>query len=233
MLMLLNIIRRMPVLYELGVMLRDYKSYFSSIKRGSFSQHGEDVFIYNYFKNKNCGRYLDIGASHPYRISNTYLLYSRGWTGVTVEPIPRLGLLHKKWRAKDELLPVAVGSASGKLTFFEMTPSVLSTLDENVARDYIENARAVLCRTYNIEVMSVDAVFAYTARGGPIDFVSIDVEGLDAELLEAIDLNRYKPALLCIEINDDISRKKIENIIYKSEYRVVKELGCNLFAAPK
>lgn len=232
MLALLNLIRRSPALYEVGVTLRDYKSYVLGARRGSFSQHGEDVFVFDYFKGKRDGHYLDIGASHPFRISNTYLLYSRGWTGVTVEPIPRLGALHKKWRPRDKLLLSAVGSASRKMPFFEMTPSVLSTLDENIARYYVANGKAVVCRTFDIHVMSIDAVFAHAAQGAPIDFVSIDIEGLDAELLGLVELDRYKPALICVEANDTSSRKKIEDTFQKSKYKVVHELGCNLFAAP-
>src|SRR5579871_4904708 len=110
----------------------DFNSWMKGRRRASFAQHGEDVFVTEYFSKQPSGFYLDIGASHPFRLSNTYLLYRSGWKGVTVEPIPRLGNLHRKRRPRDTLMPIGAGLKPGTLEFFEMTPSVLSTLDATV-----------------------------------------------------------------------------------------------------
>jgi hypothetical protein len=68
--------------------VRDQYSYVRDKRRGTFSQHGEDLWLDNYFAGRKGGFYIDIGASHPTRLSNTYKLYSeREWRGVTVEPI--------------------------------------------------------------------------------------------------------------------------------------------------
>lgn len=65
------------------------------------------MFIGDWFGGKTDGFYVDIGASHPFRINNTYLLYKSGWQGVTVEPIPLLGRVHKRWPSRDTLVDKA------------------------------------------------------------------------------------------------------------------------------
>jgi FkbM family methyltransferase len=229
---LLNRVRRSPLLYGAGVALRDIYSLVRSTYRGSFSQHGEDTYVAGFFAGKPGGFYLDIGASHPFRISNTYLLYRSGWRGVTVEPIPRLGELHRRWRPRDTLLPAAVGRAAGTLEFFEMTPSVLSTLDREVAARYVANHQAVIFQRYSIEVMPINRVFEQASAISPIDFVSIDIEGLDTEVLSEVDFARFRPALFCIEFDCAKARQDLEALFRRANYRIDREIGCNLFAVP-
>src|SRR5262245_54108902 len=179
----MNRVRQSPMIYGAGVALRDIYSLMKSIYHGSYSQHGEDTYVAKFFAGKRTGFYLDIGASHPFRISNTYLLYRSGWRGVTVEPIPRLGKLHRRWRPRDTLLPVAVGRHAGTLEFFEMTPSVLSTLDREVANRYVTDGKAVVFQRYSIEVLPINRVLEQASAIAPIDFISIDIEGLDSDVL--------------------------------------------------
>jgi len=228
---LMNRVRRSPPLYNAGVAVRDIASLLTGIRNGTFSQHGEDRYIAHYFEQRDTGFYLDIGASHPFRISNTYSLYRAGWHGVTVEPIPRLAKLHRRWRTRDELLPVAVGATNGTVDFFEMTPSVLSTLDHAVADRYIAEGKAVLYRRYPIEVVAVNDVFEYAAASAPIDFVSIDIEGLDVSVLAAVDFVRFRPELICIEVNDAAVRQAAMELFARARYKMLDQLGCNLLAA--
>lgn len=228
---LMNRVRRSPLLYSAGVAMRDIASLLTGIRNGTFSQHGEDRYIADYFESRGKGFYLDIGASHPFRISNTYSLYRAGWRGVTVEPIPRLAKLHRRWRGRDELLAVAVGTTNGTVDFFEMTPSVLSTLDHAVAERYITEGKAVLYRRYPIKVMAVNEVFEYATAIAPIDFVSIDIEGLDVSVVAAVDFDRFRPELICIEVNDSAVRDAATQLFARARYKVLDQLGCNLLAA--
>lgn len=227
---LLNRARQSPAIYAAWVRLRDVRSYYIGLRKKSFSQHGEDQFVAKYFAGRPPGFYLDIGASHPFRISNTYLLYRTGWRGVTVEPIPFLGALHRKWRPRDRLLPVAVGREPGRLPFFEMTPSVLSTLDRKTYEEYVREGRAVLSKTYDIQVVPLDEVIRLATRENSVDFLSIDIEGLDAEVLESIDLKSFRPELVCVECNDGEVKARIEKMFSSCSYEILTELGCNVIA---
>jgi FkbM family methyltransferase len=228
----MNRVRQLPALYGAGVALRDIYSLVKSAYHGSYSQHGEDAYVADFFGKRPNGFYLDLGASHPFRFSNTYLLYRSGWHGMTVEPIPRLGKLHRRWRPRDTLLPIAVGRTGGTLEFFEMTPSVLSTLDREVATQYVADRRAVIFQRYSIEVAPINQVFEQANAIAPIDFVSMDIEGLDTDVLSVVDFSRFRPSLFCIEFNNANARQDIEELFSRAKYEIVREIGCNLFATP-
>jgi len=232
---LLNKVRQNRTLYETIAAIRDGKSWLTGILRGSFAQHGEDKFIADFFGNRPSGFYIDIGASHPFRISNTFGLYRAGWRGITVEPIPRLVRLHRRWRPEDTILPSAVGTAGGTLSFYEMTPSVLSTLDRTTAERYQSEGLAVLCRTYPIDVIPINDILAKAlALGGQIDLLSIDIEGLDIAILSKIDFSRFRPALICLEISQaDMAGDDCKPLLEAHGYWIVRQMGCNIFAAPK
>src|SRR5688572_15466410 len=122
-------LRRTP-LFPVALFVFDIVWWIRARTRGSFSQHGEDIIVSRWFKQRGIrlGTYVDIGGSHPFRISNTYLLYLSGWRGFVFEPIPRLLKQHRLWRSRDSQRGIAIGAVEGKLTFYEMAPSVLSTL---------------------------------------------------------------------------------------------------------
>ncbi len=230
---LLRRIRRNETLFSLAREVRDLKSYVQGLRRGTFSQHGEDLLIEKLLGGTGEGFYVDIGASHPFRISNTYALYRRGWSGITVEPIPSLGRLHRRWRPRDTLLPIAIGPEEGTLTFFEMLPSVLSTLDPETARRYVDEGKAQILKTYSIEVRTPMQLFREHVGQRTIDFLSMDIEGLDSRAVHAIDFTRVRPRLLCIELNDAAETEALAGFLRGFDYFVVDTLGCNLFCASK
>jgi FkbM family methyltransferase len=224
----MRILRNNEILYSAFRRIRDVYSYRTGQRRGSFSQHGEDRFIFQRFMQKRSGFYVDVGASHPYRLSNTYLLYQHGWRGVTVEPIPLLGRLHRKWRPEDILVPKAIGLAAGRLEFKEMLPSVLSTLDAETAKTYIAEGRAQLLRSYNIDVITLDQLFRDYASQQRVDFLSLDMEGLDASIITSCNFDEVRPSVICIELNEESDRARMLTHFNTQKYNKVAELGCNL-----
>jgi FkbM family methyltransferase len=225
---LLRIVRQTRPLYTAVRRIRDSYSYAKGQYRRSYSQHGEDDFILNYFGRKQAGFYVDIGASHPFRLSNTYLLYQQGWRGVTVEPIPLLGHLHKRWRPQDDLVQKAIGPVPGSLTFREMLPSVLSTLDTDTAQTYVNEGKAQLLRSYPIEVITLEQLFTNYVGSRAIDLLSIDVEGLDTETIMSFDFGNIRPVVICVEFNNTDNRSKVLTYLNQRGYRLVTDLGCNL-----
>lgn len=226
----MNRLRHSRSLYGAAVALRDLHSLFLGWRAGTFSQHGEDRFVLEHFGDRR-GLYVDIGASHPWRISNTFLLYLSGWRGVTVEPIRRLGRLHRRWRPRDLLLPVAAGLSSGTVEFFEMTPSVLSTSRREIAEGYVAAGHALLYEAYEVEVLPVNRILDRAAELGPIDFLSIDIEGMDVEVVQRLDFAKFNPAMICIEFNTEKDKRILLNTFNAAGYTRVRELGCNLVAS--
>lgn len=94
-----SLLLKFPWLYKLVQSMRDHSAHQNCLKSGSFAQHGEDVEIMRLLKQENStGAYVDVGCNHPFRISNTYLLYLNCWRGLCVDPLPRFTVLYKKWR---------------------------------------------------------------------------------------------------------------------------------------
>lgn len=203
--------------------IRDGVTYRKYERLGTFAQHGEDHFLLKYFGGKKQGSYLDIGASHPFRISNTYLLYKHGWRGTIVEPIQELCKLHQRWRPLDKQLNVAVAEKNGEKTFFELVPTVLSTFDEASAKTMIAAGNRLrskrLIPTVTLQKLIED-------EPQPFDVLSIDAEGYDHVVLSSYDWAVRRPKLVVFERNEEVETKT-DQLLESKNYRLVTTLGCN------
>ena len=79
-------------------------------KNLSYSQNGEDRILHRIFENQKSGFYVDIGAHHPFRFSNTFLFYKMGWKGINVDAMPKSMEIFKRFRPRDINLELAVGT---------------------------------------------------------------------------------------------------------------------------
>jgi len=93
----------------------------------SFSQEGEDIILSRLFNDKKNGFYVDVGAHHPFRFSNTYKFYEKGWSGINIEPNPEDFHLFSKYRNRDININAGVGSNDGTLTYFMFNEPALNT----------------------------------------------------------------------------------------------------------
>jgi hypothetical protein len=83
-----------------------------------------------------------------------------------------------------------------------------------------------------IWIVSINEIVERVSAIAPIDFLSIDIEGLDAEVLSAIDYSRFRPALICVEVNSDDAQRKTEDIFKHAGYKIINTIKCNLVASP-
>lgn len=175
----------------------------------SYSQFGEDKVLRSLLP-ESFGTYLDIGAGHPTRNSNSYYFYKRGWRGVLVEPIASHARLCRRTRPRDSTKNCLVGTTSSETTengncmFWEFEPSELSTASSERAQSLIEEGVALKSQ-YECPLTPISALLPPVK---PIDafFVTIDVEGLDMQLLRAIDWVRSSPRVVCVEDADWANR---------------------------
>ena len=113
----------------------------------------------------------------------------------------------------------------------EWMPDNRHTLDRSVA----EGAqRSTHPATYDLREVRLISVASLLSRLGrhDVQFLSVDVEGLDADLLSNIDFSRFRPSLICIEANSMETRGKMRILFEKAGYDIVKEIECNLMAIP-
>lgn len=209
---------------------RDYVELAKGARHHSFSQFGEDLFLRAYFGDRQ-GLYIEVGGNHPFGMSNTYLLYRLGWRGVVVEPIHRLYAKHKRFRPRDIQVNAAAGDSTGKLTFYEVIPSCLSTCDPGEAKSMFSKGSALLLREYSVPLVTVAELYRTYLAPHSISLLSIDTEGQDVAVLRGIDWGVMRPEIVICEANDLVRESEIRQLLAGHGYECLRVLGVNLVFA--
>ena len=197
--------------------------------RRFYSQAGEDMLLSIYYENnKTKGFYVDVGAHHPFRFSNTAYFYRHGWRGINIEPTPSLFKAFPRWRKRDINLNVGIGSGE-KLTFYVFNEGALNTFDPVLAKErdgkyHGERQYKIMDR---IEVQTctlADILDKHLPAGRDIDLLTIDVEGLDFAVLKSNDWTKYKPKFILVECEsslDDLAGDEIYQFLHGMGYSIV------------
>jgi FkbM family methyltransferase len=167
-----------------------------------YSQEGEDILLNRIFSNVQKGFYIDIGAHHPFRFSNTYFFYKLGWSGINIDPIPGVKQLFDQYRPNDINLEIAINDAKATLTYYNFKEKALNTFSEPLAEKY-QKASWELEGVIPIETFPLaEILYRFLPAKKMIDFMSIDVEGLEMNVLRSNDWEKYRPGVLLIEMLD-------------------------------
>ena len=193
------------------------------IKRKSYSQCGEDLFIYNFFKNKNYGTYLDIGAFNPIKYSNTLLLYKKGWKGINIDLNQTSIDLFNIFRPRDKNICAAISNKEEKVRVsMENLFSPLNTISLKRSKKLSQNN--IKKNLYYVKTKKINNIVK-----NKFDFLNIDIEGLDFKVLKSIKLDFYKPKLICIEVLDKKINQELIKFLKKYEYIFIKRKGPSFF----
>ena len=189
----------------------------------SYSQEGEDLILNRLFRKKRNGFYVDIGAHHPYQYSNTYMFYKRGWRGINIDAMPGSMKLFNELRPEDINIELGAGEKKDTFTFYIFDEPALNTFSKAEADKKAALSGYNLIGTKAVEVWPIAEILdKYLPSNQAIDFLSIDVEGKDMEVLKSNDWERYRPTYLLVE---DTERIDIERIIAESElYKYLTDL---------
>jgi len=167
----------------------------------SHSQYNEDLIIDALLKCKEVGTYVDIGANDPSLLNNTMRFYKRGWSGINVEPDPRLYNKLIEQRPRDINLNIGIGPVPGKMKFYIMSADTLSSFNKDAALESGRIHGATLVSSQQVTVRPLMDIFDEYLVKREIDFMSVDTEGFDLAVLRSNDWLRYRPLLLMVEIN--------------------------------
>jgi len=166
----------------------------------SYSQCGEDLIVRFIFDRIGIAHpsYLDIGAYHPYIISNTALFYLNGSHGINVEPNPALFKLFIKERQNDINLNIGILNKKDVLNYFCFNEPALNTFSEIEKKNYI-NTGKIITNVIKIETISIqELLYNYCDNKFP-DFLSLDAEGYDEAIIKSIVFSEKFPIVICVE----------------------------------
>jgi FkbM family methyltransferase len=170
----------------------------------SFSQAGEDMILRSIFRRINNGFFVDIGAYDPVVCSNTWFIYKfRGWTGINIEPNPTNFAAFKKQRPKDINLNIGISEKPQELDYYmiDKLPAMNTFSEEFIRYSKLEND---VSRVMKIPTDTLKNVLdKHNPTNRPIDIMNIDVEGIDMQVLNSNDWNKYVPKCIVIEVDND------------------------------
>ena len=177
-----------------------YGIYLYGYAQRSYAQEGEDLLLERILGKQGKGFYVDVGAHHPVRFSNTFLFYKRGWRGINIEPNPRLAELLKRYRPNDINLELGISERSGELSYWMFDEPALNSFDRELSAKRDQETEYSLIGTRKVKVARLDKVLEeHLLPDIAIDFMSIDTEGHDLSVLRSNDWERFRPKWLLVE----------------------------------
>lgn len=188
-----------------------------------YSQNGEDIILKYLFFKKKKGFYVDVGAHHPERFSNTHLLYKKGWNGINIDAIPGGMKLFNKLRPRDINLEVGIGKKDEIIDFYVFNDPALNTFSKELAEKTNNSKNEFfLKKVVKVKVKRLETVLKNYLSENEIDVLNIDVEGLDLDVLESNDWSKYRPKFVLVEILDyvfdDLAKSPVVKFMREKEY---------------
>ena len=181
----------------------------------SYSQQSEDIVLLKFFNKKWGGCFVDIGAFHPKKYSNTHLLTKLGWTGINIEPNPDQFIYFEKKRRKDINLNIGISLNEDELNYYAFNNPAVNTFDKLHAEKWSKVDGFEIIKESKIKVQPLSSVLSkYLTTGRQIDLMTIDVEGLDIDVLKSNDWEKYRPIMILIESDIYENLNILENPIF-------------------
>jgi FkbM family methyltransferase len=168
----------------------------------SFAQEGEDLVLERLLESlevRGPGFYVDVGAHHPCRFSNTFRFYRRRWRGINVDATPGAMRWFRRIRPRDVNLELAVAEHDGQRTLFVFDDPALNTMDGGLVADRVAAGYRLVSQVSVSARRLASILEDHLPPGVAITFLSVDVEGLDLEVLRSNDWTRYAPLFVLTE----------------------------------
>ncbi len=199
-----------------------------------FSQYGEDVILHKLFGSKfSDGFYIDVGAHHPFRQSNTAYLWLMGWKGVNVDASKKAIAIFNSVRPRDINLWSAVvddetsAKQSEIVLYSNLDLDLGATCNSELAKDRQTTRSEVVPCTSLTEIINRYAPM----NNNRIDFLNIDIEGFDQAAITGIEKWATKPRVICLEIFGENLRSVVNSpaclLLENNGYALIERVGCS------
>ena len=198
------------------------------------AQNGEDRWLDAYFGGKRGGFYVEVGAYDGSHLSNTYHFESIGWTGVLIEPDPDMAAQCRLNRPGSRTVACAVVGPrdGGEIVFYRVAEGqVYSTTHPSPSHRERLDKMGFKWEAIRVPARTLDSILAEVAPAR-IDFVSIDVEGGELQVLGGFDIRRWKPAIVIVETNARRRDPAVRDYFVGHGYAYCHSIDVNDFYAP-
>jgi FkbM family methyltransferase len=187
----------------------------------SFAQNGEDLLAWNYFDRKTSGFFVEVGANHPTRLSQTWFLEQRGWRGILVEPLPACCEELRAQRKNSRVVEAAAGAQSGQ--------SVLNVAAADVWSHLGASLDVGVVARIPVAVRTLEDILA-ECQAPPVDLLSVDTEGMELDVLRGLNLEKHRPALLLVE--DHMDSLDVFFYLKRHDYKLIQRTPPNNWWVP-
>jgi len=195
-----------------------------------YSQHGEDCLLWEFFKDISDGFYVDVGAFDGKHLSNTYVFDQKGWSGVCVEPEKTYFDLCEKARTAMCANVACVADPSIEtLDFMTLDQGGLGSQATDMFKQTKHKKKFSFSPT-QVKAATLDQVLSECAAG-QIDLLSLDVEGLEIDVLKGLNISKYKPRIIVAEANSEEARDALHMYLAAFGYVCAGRISINFFYA--
>jgi len=191
----------------------------------SFAQGAEDIIIpylakYHFGINR-LGNYIDVGCNSPVKYSNTFFLYLLGWRGINIDANADLINECRRVRRQDICVRAAVSDSEREVVFHKAKDDAVSTIDETRLVEWKKHFEFSDDDQETVVTRTLTSILdEHWKNGNEIDLLSIDVEGHDFNVLKSLDLSKYRPKIIVIEMHsiEDMSQTEIYQYLVKNNF---------------
>lgn len=199
----------------------------------SYAQNREDVLLRRAFKDVRAGFYVDVGACDPIELSVTKTFYDQGWNGINIEASPTQWAIVARGRPRDINLNVGCSNRRGKMTFFKARGDAtgLSTFVAEEVEKHEKNGFSF--DRMDTPVTTLADICIEHVGDRTIDFIKIDVEGHEREVIEGGDWKRFRPRVALVEatrpMSTESTHQRWEHILLGADYLYATFDGLNRY----
>jgi FkbM family methyltransferase len=194
--------------------------------RYSFSQFGEDRILESIFKNQAEGFYIDVGAFDPIRYSNTNIFYKNGWKGINIEPNPEKIKIFDRLRPRDINLNVGISDEETEMHYYQYASGATNRFLPSSETNKLSVRGEEPISSTKISVKTLSTILQkYLPKTSKIDFLSIDCEGLDLNVLKGNNWDLYRPRIIAIEDLSVTRDSSIEEFLNRQGYTLIGLTG--------
>jgi FkbM family methyltransferase len=201
--------------------------------RISYSLFGEDLVVRSYFAanfDNSTGRFVDVGAFHPFQQSNTMLLSKMGWRGINIDCDPVKIARFEKLRPRDQNICAAVAEKPRDMVYLEYPKGFTDRIADSGERNLLSFSGEKPLKATPIRVTTLTHIIEQSVlRGQHFHYLNVDCEGQDLSVLKGLDFSRYSPDLITAEAHTKTEQAELTAFLECRGYQLTDIVRITLF----